>query len=110
VKRIAAALPSFPNTTVSESFLIGYCGISSWKAHLEQISHHLLYGEGIWWKKVGSGFMFSMQTMMLSSIHRPQGPPLLHFCSTPLSDIQPARRKDWKKIVLEKNPLPVTSI
>jgi len=33
---------------------------------------------------------------------RPQGPPLLHFLSTPLSDIQPARRKDWKKILLEK--------
>jgi len=76
VRRITAALPSFPDTTVSKSFLIGYCGSSSWQAHLEQISHYLLYGEGIWWKKVGSSFMFSMQTMMLSSIH------MAHHCST----------------------------
>ena len=41
---------------------------------------------------------------------RPQGPPLLLFRSTPLGDTQPARRKDWKKIVLEKIPLPATSI
>jgi len=76
VRRITAALPSFPDTTVSKSFLIGYCGSSSWQAHLEQISHYLLCGEGIWWKKVGSSFMFSMQTMMLSSIH------MAHHCST----------------------------
>jgi len=40
----------------------------------------------------------------------PQGPPLLLFHSTLLSDIQPARRKDWKNIVLEKIPVPATSI
>ena len=48
VKRVAAALPSFPGTTVSESFVNGCCGSSSWQAHLERISHYLLCGEGIW--------------------------------------------------------------
>ena len=88
VKRVAAALPSFPGTTVSESFVNGCCGNSSWQAHLERISHYLLCGEGIWWKKVGSSFMFFNAD---DAEFRPQGPPLLLFHSTLLSDIQPAR-------------------
>ena len=58
--------------------------------------------------EVGSSFMFFNADD--DAEFRSQGPPLLHFYSIPLSDLQPARRKDWKNIVLEKILLPATSI
>ena len=30
----------------------------SWQVHLERISSFLLYGEGVWWQKVGSAYKY----------------------------------------------------
>ena len=106
VKWVAAALPPFPGTTVSETFISG-CS-SSWQAHLERISHYLLCGEGVWWEKVGTSFKFFDADS--DADFRPQGPPLLHFRSLSVHETQPARRKGWGKLIKEKIPFPATVV
>ena len=52
VKCVAATVPSFSGTMVSEDFVRSRS--RSWRIHLERISSFLLCGEGVWWQKVGS--------------------------------------------------------
>jgi len=56
VKRVAATVPSFSCTMVSEDFVRSRS--RSWQIHLERISSFLLCGEGVWWQKVGSTYRF----------------------------------------------------
>lgn len=56
VQKVASNSPEYPGTCVTTEFLRSKS--HSWQAHLECISCYLIKGEGVWWSKTGSSFLF----------------------------------------------------
>jgi hypothetical protein len=56
VSKVAKKVPTYRGTEISKSFI--QCRLQSWQAHLERISPYLEFGEGVWWKAEGDGYVF----------------------------------------------------
>lgn len=106
VQKAAEGAPSFSGTEVNEDFLEGCT--SSWQAHLERISSFLVYGPGLWWDKVPNGYKF-FDGDEDDSFRQP-GPPLLHFRSASLNEMQVSRKALWERLLREDVTLPAKSI
>ena len=75
VSKLAKKVPTYKGTVISKSFI--QCRLQSWQAHLERISPYLEFGEGVWWKAEGDGYIFFDSDKGLDyDVH---GPKLMHF-------------------------------
>ena len=106
VKKIAAKVPSFSGTSLTSEFITSRS--SSWQGHLERISTFLVLGEGVWWEKSGSLFVFHDADTDLN--FNSEGPELKHFRTATLQDIAIQSQDAWKRIVQEKISLPSTRL
>ncbi len=106
VSHFARHLPPAPRSTFSASFI--QRKRSSWQAHLEQISHFLTQGEGVWWRHVKEGYQF-FDGDSDSSVH-PTGPTLQHYRHSSIGDIERIRKACWNCISTERIPIPTDSI
>ncbi len=65
------------------------------QAHLERISDFLITGPGVWWRKTSEGFEFLDGT--LEGEFYTLGPPLMHYRSHSLSDIDLYLLQQWER-------------
>ena len=93
------------NTFIEKSFIEHR--MASWQAHLQRVSKFLLHGEGVWWKNRESGYEFLDGNEAVSPT---QGPVLLHYRDTSLSDIQTQNEMGWTEVVTNKVLLPAPYI
>ena len=77
--------------------------MASWQGHLQRISHFLLAGEGVWWRKRESGYEFMDGSKV---VNLAKSPKLLHSRDTGLLDIQQRSIISWKKLIAQKILLP----
>lgn len=106
VKRATASLKAFGRTKIPKAF-IAEC-TSSWQAHLEQISHYLLEGEGIWWKEMADSYVFFDGE---DDLHfHPSGPKFKHFRQHDLKEIYSQKNATWEKLLQDNTPLPAPCI
>ena len=89
VSKAAANLPKCKQTEIHKTFIA--TRMHSWQAHLEQISHYLVKGKGIWWKDDENKYYF-FDGDDDPNCH-PQGPILLHFRSASLKDVEHRHKK-----------------
>ena len=106
VMSVAAKLPPFDGTTIEKAFVRGR--LQSWQAHLERFSAFLKCGENIWWYENNSTYNFKDSDS--EDDYNSQGPKLLHFCTTKLSEIQTGTKETWQKIIEQDINLPTPSI
>jgi hypothetical protein len=77
--------------------------MASWQGHLQRISHFLLAGEGVWWRKRESGYEFMDGSKV---VNLAKSPKLLHYRDTGLLDIQQRSDISWNKLIAQKILLP----
>ena len=106
VAQAAKKVPRLPGTRISNRYIQAHA--YSWQAHLKKISTYLQYGEGVWWKKETNVFLFHDADKDPDT--RPEGPKLLHFCSSSMK--MTAERQDtaWRKVLATKTSLPTVFI
>lgn len=105
VSHVPKDLPQVTGTVVKTSFI--QQRESSWQLHLQRISPFLLTGVNTWWSMIPNGFQF----------HDGDADPdysgnivLLHYRYQSVEDVEQRRDACWKKIVVERIPLPTHSI
>ena len=96
-----------PKNTVVELDYISN-RMQSWEAHLQRISPYLTKGEGVWWQKTHTGYMF-MDGHGEADV-RGDGPFLRHFRDTDLQDIHIEKEKAWSQIINDSIELPTLYI
>ena len=93
------------NTFIEKTFIDHR--VASWQAHLQRVSKFLLHGEGVWWKIRESGYEFLDG---FEAVNQTQGPMLLHYRETCLSDVQNQNEMAWNELVAKQVPLPTPYI
>lgn len=104
VSAVASKVPNFKGTTIQKSFVASR--LHSWQAHLQRISPFLQYGEGVWWKQ---GNTYQFLDADEDPDNKPEGPPLLHFRSSKLHDVQIQSEMAWNYILEKGISLPHSS-
>lgn len=94
------------NTVVEQDYISNR--MQSWEAHLKRISTYLSNGEGVWWQKTHTGYMFMDGYGEVDA--RGEGPFLRHFRDTDLQDIHVEREKAWNQIINDSIELPTPYI
>ena len=79
VRRVSENVPAFQGTSKDFDFI--NCRSSSWQAHLERISHYLVFG-GLWWQRNEDANSFMFHDSDSDPDYHVEGPPLNHFRST----------------------------
>ena len=106
VQTASKAVPPFQCTKLPVSFIQKHT--RSWQAHLVRISRYLLPGEGAWWKAEGENYIFTDSDS--DPDFQPAGPPLLHFRSTCMNNLQQRKQSNWKRLLEEMVELPTPFI
>ncbi len=106
VKSVSSKVPTYTGTVNEKSFINKR--LSSWQAHLERISTYLVCGKGIWWEETQDSYIF-YDSDSNANCH-PEGPTLMHFRDSNLSEVETLANDTWKDIVQKKTPLPIPSI
>lgn len=106
IKALSAKVGPMANTIISNSMMLK--ASVHYQAHLERISDYLVLGPGVWWKKVSEGIMFLDGTS--EEDFRDVGPPLQHFRSNSLTDIELYLHQKWEACCSSGVELPATSI
>ena len=105
VAKASKCVPLYEGTHITEVFLAPR--VKSWQQHLKRISSYLCTGEGIWWKKTCGYQFFDGDSDDTSHI---EGPKLLHFRSTKISDVVQKQNEAWKVILDQKISLPTSRV
>lgn len=106
VKSVSSKVPTYTGTAIEKSFINKR--LSSWQAHLERISTYLICGQGIWWEENQDSYIFYDSDSNVN--YHPEGPTLMHFRDSNLSEVETLAKDTWKDIVHKKTPLPSPSI
>ncbi len=106
VSAASAHMPPSCGTYITKAFI--QTRRHSWQAHLERISHYLILGPHIWWRKDRDGYLFH-DSDNDPNFHDP-GPKLSHFRDTTLGQLAEEKARKWEELVSQKVPLPTTKI
>ena len=98
VSNMAKKVPTYKGTVISKSFI--QCSLQSWQAHLERISPYLEFGEGVWWKAEGDGYIFFDSDK--DPDYDVHGPKLMHFCDATIQQVYNQSKEKWTRIIEQK--------
>ena len=105
VETVASKIVPFGGTRISDEFISARP--HSYQAHLERISSFLVH-ENVWWERKNDGYLFYDSDE--DPCFRGEGPPLNHFRSCSIEDIEKKSEECWKCIIEQKIELPCSHI
>ena len=106
VGKIAQSLGKAKNSVIPHSLCKPNSSLH--QAHLERISDYLLPGPGIWWQKTSNGFEFFDGDD--SDDYHKEGPPVQHYRSVTLTDVDLHLYQKWEECLHRKITLPAPVI
>lgn len=80
----------------------------SWQAHLERISHYLIYGEGVLWEYRNGSFVFYDGDS--DEDFQDAGPGLHHFQNSSIKNIIESSKQKWLTVIEDNIKTPITYI
>ena len=83
--------------------------LDSWQAHLEEISHYLVEGEGAWWKWENQGDIIEFLDVNVDGQPH-EHPKLENYRTIGLKEMHLAKELAWKSIIDSDIPLPTPRI
>jgi hypothetical protein len=81
----------------------------AWQAHLKRIAHFLIQGKGAWWSTPEASNIYFHDGESHDDCH-PNGPHVLHTCSSRLGDVVVRSTKCWDACISIGVDMPIESV